>query len=180
MRKPAFCRCESKAADQRLCFRYTDRTIPLLSISENFKPLATFCGCTARFVSDLDGNPEERFSYNEAHLILSISIVFVDVQVDRSLTWSETRDAVFFHDEAKIIQQKYSNVQLEYCFNCYYKCLQSLQHYQSSILSCSGPHILRLVLSGTWLISYKVFTGTLVSHFSHSKMRLSLTRLRVS
>ena len=39
MRKPAFCICENKGADQlrgnreadqRLCFRYSDRTIPLL------------------------------------------------------------------------------------------------------------------------------------------------------
>ena len=39
MRKPAFCKCENKdadqlrgdrEADQRLCFRYTDSTIPLL------------------------------------------------------------------------------------------------------------------------------------------------------
>ena len=38
MRKPAFCKCENKdadqlrgnrEADQRLCFRYIDRTIPL-------------------------------------------------------------------------------------------------------------------------------------------------------
>ena len=43
MRKPAFCICENKDADQlrgnreanqRLCFRYTDSTIPLLSKSE--------------------------------------------------------------------------------------------------------------------------------------------------
>ena len=43
MRKKAFCLCENKdadqlrrirEADQRLCFRYTDRTIPLLSKSE--------------------------------------------------------------------------------------------------------------------------------------------------
>ena len=43
MRKPAFCLCEIKdadqlrgnrEADQRLCFRYTDSTIPLLSKSE--------------------------------------------------------------------------------------------------------------------------------------------------
>ena len=42
MRKPAFCICENKdadqlrgnrEADQRLCFRYTDSTIPLLSKS---------------------------------------------------------------------------------------------------------------------------------------------------
>ena len=43
MRKPAFCICENKdadqlrsncAADQRLCFRYTDSKIPLLPKSE--------------------------------------------------------------------------------------------------------------------------------------------------
>ena len=78
MRKTAFCICENKdadqlrgnrEADQRLCFRYTDTTIPLLSKSENFKLLAIFCGCTAWFVSDLVGNPEDRFSHNEAHIV---------------------------------------------------------------------------------------------------------------
>ena len=43
VRKPAFCICENKdadqlsgnrEADQRLCFRYTDSTIPLLPESE--------------------------------------------------------------------------------------------------------------------------------------------------
>ena len=43
MRKPAFCICENKdadqlrgnrEADQRLCFRYMDKTIPLLSKAE--------------------------------------------------------------------------------------------------------------------------------------------------
>ena len=43
VRKPAFCICENKdadhlrgnrEADQRLCFRYTDSTIPLVSKSE--------------------------------------------------------------------------------------------------------------------------------------------------
>ena len=43
MRKPDFCICENKdadqlrgnhEADQRLCFRYTDSTIPLLSEAE--------------------------------------------------------------------------------------------------------------------------------------------------
>ena len=43
VRKPAFCICENKdadqlrgnrEADQRLCFRYTDSTIPLLHTSE--------------------------------------------------------------------------------------------------------------------------------------------------
>ena len=59
MRKPAFCICKNKdadqfsgnrEADQRLCFRYTDSTIPLLPKSE---------------ISSLS---EDRFSHNEAHI----------------------------------------------------------------------------------------------------------------
>ena len=51
VRKPAFCICENKdadqlcgnrQADQRLCFCYTDSTIPLLPKSEIFKPLTIF------------------------------------------------------------------------------------------------------------------------------------------
>ena len=58
-RKPAFCICENKdadqlrcnrEADQRLCFHYTDSSIPLLPKSE----------ISARFVLDLVGNPEKR------------------------------------------------------------------------------------------------------------------------
>ena len=56
MEKPTICIGENKdadqlrgnrEADQRLCFRYKDSTIPLL---------AFFCACTAQFVSDLFGN----------------------------------------------------------------------------------------------------------------------------
>ena len=58
--KPTICIGENKdadqlrsnrEADQRLCFRYSDSTIPPLL---NF--LALFCDCTGRFVSDLFGN----------------------------------------------------------------------------------------------------------------------------
>ena len=35
---------------------------------QNFKPLAIFCDATAQFVSDLVGNPEDRFSLNEVHI----------------------------------------------------------------------------------------------------------------
>ena len=73
VRKPAFCIFENKDADQlrgkRLCFRYTDSTIPLLLKSEISNPLAIFCGYTARFVSDLVGNPEDWFSHNEDHIV---------------------------------------------------------------------------------------------------------------
>ena len=76
MRKQAFCICENKdadqirgnrEADQRLCFRYTDSTIPLLSKSKMLKPLAIFSDCPVRFMLDLVGNPEDWFSHNEAH-----------------------------------------------------------------------------------------------------------------
>ena len=51
MRKPTFCLCKNKdadqlrgnrEADQRLCFRFIDSTIPLLSKSEisSFKPFS--------------------------------------------------------------------------------------------------------------------------------------------
>ena len=71
MRKLDFCLCENKGADQlcsnctadqHLCFRYTDSTIPLLPISEKFTLLAIFHSCTGRFLSDLVGTPEDRFS----------------------------------------------------------------------------------------------------------------------
>ena len=77
MRKPYFCICENKdadqlrgkrEADQRLCFRYTDRTIPLLPNFRNFKPLAILCDYTAWFVWGQVGNPEDRFSHNEAQI----------------------------------------------------------------------------------------------------------------
>ena len=53
MRKPVFCICENKdadqlrgnrEADQRICFRYTDSTIPLLPIYEilSLKPSSVF------------------------------------------------------------------------------------------------------------------------------------------
>ena len=79
MRKPTFCICENKdadqlrrnpEADQHLCFRHTDSAIPLLPKSKVFKPLAVFSDCAVRFVSDLVGNPEDQFSHNKAYLIV--------------------------------------------------------------------------------------------------------------
>ena len=52
VRKPDFCICENKDADQ---------------LRGN---LAIFCGCTARFVWDLVENPEDQFSHNEAQILL--------------------------------------------------------------------------------------------------------------
>ena len=51
-------------ADRRLCFRYMDSTVPLLP--KFF--LAIFCDCTGRFVLEVVGNPEDRFSRIVAQL----------------------------------------------------------------------------------------------------------------
>ena len=40
----------------------------------NIKPLAIFYDFTTRFVSDLVGNPEDRFSHNEAQMIHVIKV----------------------------------------------------------------------------------------------------------
>ena len=82
MRKPAFCICENKdadqlrgncEADQRLCFCYKESAIPLLRIRN-----AIFFDCTARFVSDLVGNPEDRFSHKEAQVFVELIAITYD------------------------------------------------------------------------------------------------------
>ena len=76
MRKPDFRIGENKdadllrrnrEADQRLCFHYIDSTFPILSKYE-ISSLAILCDCRAWFVWGLVGNPEDRFSHNEAHI----------------------------------------------------------------------------------------------------------------
>ena len=47
-------RKQRRRADQRLCFRYLDSTIPLTIYIQNFKPLDISSGCAAWLVSDLD------------------------------------------------------------------------------------------------------------------------------
>ena len=78
MEKPTICIGENKGADQlrgsnreadqRLCFRYSDSTVPLLLKSEISKILALFCAGTGRFVSDLFGNQIVGFSHEAAHM----------------------------------------------------------------------------------------------------------------
>ena len=77
-RKPTFCNCENKSADQlrsnrkvdqRLCFCYTDSTIPLLK-----SQISCFCDCTGWFASVLLGNPNCWFSHATAHIISTCTI----------------------------------------------------------------------------------------------------------
>ena len=83
IKKPDFCICENKdtdqlrcnrTADQRLCFHYIDSPIPLLPKSEISNFLAIFCGCAARFVSDLVGNPENKFFHDLVHSVLPMPV----------------------------------------------------------------------------------------------------------
>ena len=80
MRKPAFLHKRKQrrrlaaelhvTADQHLCFCYTDSTIPLLPKYEISK--LAICGCTTWFVFDVVGNPKDRFSHNEAHMVFGL------------------------------------------------------------------------------------------------------------
>ena len=78
MRKPTFCICENKdadqlhgnsEADQRLCFHYTDTTISLLPKSEISSLEPSSVTVQPGLCRGLVGNAEDLFSHNEAHLI---------------------------------------------------------------------------------------------------------------
>ena len=82
MRKTAFCICENKdadqlrgnrEADQHLCFRYTDSTIPLLPKSDISSLWPSSVAVQPGLVSDLVGNPEDRFSHNETHIMVCVN-----------------------------------------------------------------------------------------------------------
>ena len=65
MRNPVCLKCENKGTDQlrgylSLYVRYIERTSSIQSL-EMLNPLTIFYCCTARFVSDLVGNPGDRF-----------------------------------------------------------------------------------------------------------------------
>ena len=81
MRKPAFCICENKdadqlrgnrKADQRLCFRYTHSTIPLFPKSEISSLYPSSVGLQPGLCSGVrpGRNTEDRFSHNAAHFTI--------------------------------------------------------------------------------------------------------------
>ena len=94
--KTLFCICENKdadqlhcncAANQALCFRYIDSTI-----IRNFQPLAIFCSRTARFVSDLIGNTDNRFSRDVAEIML---LADIDVYLPNNRALNTKLEIVF-------------------------------------------------------------------------------------
>ena len=83
MRKQDFCICENKdsdqlyckrKADQRLCFRYTDSTIPLLSESKISSLWPYSVIAQPGLCQTWSGNPEDRFSHKEAQVFRQNSI----------------------------------------------------------------------------------------------------------
>ena len=101
MRKPDFCLCENKGADQlrsnceadqRLSIRYMDSTIPLLLKSRILSFCPVFYTCTGWFVSD--GNPDDRFSRITAHLcFLSYSYCMSRLMRKPTICICENKDA---------------------------------------------------------------------------------------
>ena len=67
MRRPDFCLCENKGADQ-LC---SNCTADLISVFVYATQISILCSCTGRFVSDLVGDPEDRFSHIAAQMVAS-------------------------------------------------------------------------------------------------------------
>ena len=90
MKKPVFFICENKAqieADQRLCFCYTDSTIPPLPRCE-IQPLAILCGCTVWFVSDWSEIPKTGV-FTTRLILEGICHTILFFQVDEHMTMSD-------------------------------------------------------------------------------------------
>ena len=77
VRKPAFCICKNKdadqlrgnrEADQRLCFRYIESTIPLLLKYEISCLLPSSVAVQPHLSGTWSKTPEDRFSHDEAHM----------------------------------------------------------------------------------------------------------------
>ena len=89
-------RC-NREADQRLCFRYTDSTFPLV-LEYEFKLLALFCACTGRFVSDLFGNHIVGFPTRRLKYYIFVSKQFIvysfDIRFYRYLTSPSASEVV--------------------------------------------------------------------------------------
>ena len=85
MRKPAFCICEKEdedqlcsnsTADQHLCFRYIDSTIPLLPIYEISSPLSSCVVVQPGLCGTWSETQKTGFSHNEAHILLVSTPVY--------------------------------------------------------------------------------------------------------
>ena len=75
MGKLAVCICENEGTDS--AFVFVAYTVQLLLFG-NFKPLAIFCSCRVRFVSELTGIPKTTFFHDEALLVSILTdLIFI-------------------------------------------------------------------------------------------------------
>ena len=98
MRKMVFCICENKDADQlrgnreadkRLCFRYTDSTIPLLPNSEISSLLLSSVAVQPGLCATWSETPKSRFLTKRLKYILSHAVyeednmIYIDAVMSR-------------------------------------------------------------------------------------------------
>ena len=69
MRKPAFCICKNKEADQLRGIFATRIVQSLYFLNPKLHASSHLLWLYSWFVSDLVGNPEDQFFHNEAHMI---------------------------------------------------------------------------------------------------------------
>ena len=95
MRKPAFCICENndadqlrgnREADQRLCFRYTDSTIPLLPIYEISSLLPSCVVVQPGLCRTWSETPKTGFLTTRLRYTVVLSIVLVFIRLSEPLT----------------------------------------------------------------------------------------------
>ena len=96
--------------------------------NSKFQLLTIFCGCTARFVSDLVGNPEDKFSHHTAHII--------------SVIW-RTCSIVQMKDDCD--SQEQMSVDVDVCF-----CNSNLCN-AATTSGFSAVTLLAIIMVGVWL-----------------------------
>ena len=92
MRKPAYAICEqqrrksacaSAQTDQHICCSLPRSYNIYRFYIGNFMPLARVCGCAGQFVSYLVENPEDRFSRDEAQMVVNVALYLFSISMYR-------------------------------------------------------------------------------------------------
>ena len=155
MRIPDFGKCENKdadqlcsncTADQCLCFRFPDSTIPVLLEAKRNKLLAFFCDCTGRFVPKLVGRPKTGFLMSQ---IYSIHVALKSVVGHFQ---SEKTKLIELHNFVCNQLQIYQNIEtsdilpmsLQKCFRSYGVDEMSFSHVMVQIKLVEKLHLTKL------------------------------------
>ena len=184
MGKPTICIGENKdahqlrsncEADQRLCFRYTDSTIPLLSKSKIFQPLA-ICDCTGRFISDLVENPICWFSHAQAHFmflwLLMNSVLKPKVGSLRRTTSSRMNASCLFRN-------KYRNPELEMYASGNAKNTPLTSHFYIIKLGFAGINLFFLFLIQNIDCGYSLEPPSRVNVLNENKQYVEIFLLKI-